>query len=46
MLKLEDMDMECESCGIVLSIDDMKDHDDIDCIAWSEMMRKYYNIIG
>jgi len=38
---------ECLSCGILLSKEDMeKYHDDIDCLAHLEMMRKYYSIVG
>lgn len=38
---------ECLSCGILLSKGDMKKyHDDIDCLAHLEMMRKYYSMVG
>ncbi len=45
-LKTLNDDVDCLACGITLSKEDMKEHDDIDCFDYLEMMRKYNYILG
>jgi len=41
-----DLSVECKECGINLSTQDMKEHDEVDCLAHLKFMRRYYNVIG
>ena len=35
-----DLAVECVECGISLGTQDMKEHDDVDCLAHLEFMRR------